>query len=268
MVSFYWEFVGGGISTDLTYLDKAEACANRVLEIEPESVYGHRLLGGLNMTRGNIERCIGHFKKAVATDPNDSVSLCFLSFMYGFYGKIPQAMALSEKLMQIDPLTPFNQIVYSCLHYFEGRFDVALEHARKGHEMEPESSPFVFWHAYILACVGRSDEAFPILDELEKMAPPTVFTGVGTFFTAALQGKSDKGRQSVTVELKTLAKQDLHYSYMMAECFAMINEKKEALDWLENAINHGFINYPFLAEHAPFIDNVRNEKRFKQLSIV
>ena len=68
----------------------------------------------------------------------------------------------------------------------------------------------------------------PVLRWPRHLPPPRPsFTGVGTFFKAALLGKSDKGRQSVTVELKSLAKQDLHYSYMMAECFTMINEQTQ-----------------------------------------
>jgi disulfide oxidoreductase YuzD len=51
----------------------------------------------------------------------------------------------------------------------------------------------------------------------------------------------------------------------MAHGYALIGEKKKALDWLENAIDRGFIAYPFLNEHDPFLDNVRGEERFKKL---
>ena len=39
----------------------------------------------------------------------------------------------------------------------------------------------------------------------------------------------------------------------------------EALDWLENAVNRGFLNYPFLSEYDPFLENIRGERRFKDL---
>jgi non-specific serine/threonine protein kinase len=41
--------------------------------------------------------------------------------------------------------------------------------------------------------------------------------------------------------------------------------KYEALDWLENAVHKGFINYPFISEHDPFLKNIRSEPRFKKL---
>jgi len=51
----------------------------------------------------------------------------------------------------------------------------------------------------------------------------------------------------------------------MAESYALINKKNEAIDWVECAIKCGFINYPFLVEYDPFLDNIRGEERFKKL---
>ena len=51
----------------------------------------------------------------------------------------------------------------------------------------------------------------------------------------------------------------------MADYYALINEKEEAFKWLEHAINRGFINYPFLNEYDPFLENIRGEERFKKL---
>jgi hypothetical protein len=37
------------------------------------------------------------------------------------------------------------------------------------------------------------------------------------------------------------------------------------LDWLENAVDRGFICYPFLNEYDPFLERIRGEERFRQL---
>ncbi|MFC2166091.1 hypothetical protein ACFLT2_13980, partial [Acidobacteriota bacterium] len=49
------------------------------------------------------------------------------------------------------------------------------------------------------------------------------------------------------------------------ECFALLDERNVAMDWLEHAVNRGFINYPLLSEHDPFLVNIRGEPRFKKL---
>jgi len=45
----------------------------------------------------------------------------------------------------------------------------------------------------------------------------------------------------------------------------LIDEKDEAIDWLEEVVKWGFINYPFLNEIDPFLENIRSEPRFKKL---
>lgn len=35
--------------------------------------------------------------------------------------------------------------------------------------------------------------------------------------------------------------------------------------WLEHAVDRGFINYPFLKEIDPFLENIRGEPRFQKL---
>ena len=51
----------------------------------------------------------------------------------------------------------------------------------------------------------------------------------------------------------------------MAGSYSLINEKEEALNWLENAANRGFIHYPWLNKHDPFLENIRGEERFRKL---
>jgi hypothetical protein len=95
--------------------------------------------------------------------------------------------------------------------------------------------------------------------------PRNFFTRIGLFLKYALQGKKMKALQSVTPEVQIQARRDCQYSWIVATCYSLLNEKEEALDWLENAVNRDFINYPFLSEHDPFLKNIRGEERFKQL---
>ena len=47
----------------------------------------------------------------------------------------------------------------------------------------------------------------------------------------------------------------------------LLNEKDEALSWLENAYDRGFINWPLLASKGPWLANIRGEDRFKSLMV-
>ena len=80
-----------------------------------------------------------------------------------------------------------------------------------------------------------------------------------------LEGERRKALRAATSDLKQAARWSEQYSFHMSECYALIDEKPQALEWLENAIRRGFINFPFLAESAPFLNNVRDDSRYRQL---
>ena len=61
------------------------------------------------------------------------------------------------------------------------------------------------------------------------------------------------------------ARSDLQYSTFLADGFSLLKEKDEAIHWLENAVNRGFMHYWFLNEYAPFLENTRGEVQFKKL---
>lgn len=96
-------------------------------------------------------------------------------------------------------------------------------------------------------------------------APDYFCTQLGTFLKKTLKGEKDGISQLLTTELRNTAERDVQYSSFLATIFAILEDRQSALDWLENAVNRGFVNYPFLSQHDPFLQNIRKEKRFRNL---
>jgi hypothetical protein len=119
------------------------------------------------------------------------------------------------------------------------------------------------FYAWSLTFAGRNEEAFDLIDQLAEMAPGTVYASLGLFTKYALQGEKEEALGEVTPQLEMAAKGVEYLSRDMAHGYALIDEKEKALDWLENAVSRGFVAYPFLNDHDPFLDNIRGEERFK-----
>jgi hypothetical protein len=85
------------------------------------------------------------------------------------------------------------------------------------------------------------------------------------FLKYALLGEKKKALDSISKETENWAWNDPDIPSIWAGHFALLNEKEKALDWLERAVERGCINYPFLAEQYPFLENIRGEPRFKKL---
>ena len=71
--------------------------------------------------------------------------------------------------------------------------------------------------------------------------------------------------REMTAESYEWARRDPTWSYRLASDFAHLDAKEEALDWLENAVNLGHINYPFFAEKDLFLTKLRGDPRFVKL---
>ena len=68
----YWQYVNSGVSGDPSYLDKAEACVRRALEIDPQSPHGHRVAGLVRVHRGDIQGALGGAEGRARSGPQRS----------------------------------------------------------------------------------------------------------------------------------------------------------------------------------------------------
>ncbi|UCF79390.1 MAG: protein kinase [Candidatus Eiseniibacteriota bacterium] len=260
----YWSFANLGVRPPEKYLSKAEACAARVFELEPDSPRGHMLLGLVSVTKGNVREGVRHLKRTLLTDPNNPDALFWLVIAYGSTGRTTLAMQFAERLLEVDPLTPINHATPGFALLCEGRFDLALHKEEKWHQMEPASAISRFWYAWVLAQNSRLSEAFSLFQAAAQDTPEDLWAQLGLCFRHALRGDSET-LKSLAGGLETVAKWDLQYSWFLAECFALAGESDESLRWLENAVSRGFINYPLISKLDPFLENIRGEEQFEKL---
>ena len=80
-----------------------------------------------------------------------------------------------------------------------------------------------------------------------KATPNNLFTKFGLLLKYALLKDRGKAFQVMTADFQKTCRRDFEWSYYVASA-SLLDSKTEALDWLENAVNRGFINYPFIDE--------------------
>lgn len=61
------------------------------------------------------------------------------------------------------------------------------------------------------------------------------------------------------------ATRDKEASWTFAGCLAAVGERDEALAWLGNAIELGFVNHRFLSTRDPLLAPLRCDPRFEAL---
>jgi len=261
----YWQFFNAGIKADDAVLQEAENCAQRLFALQPESVYGYRLLGLIQVSRGNPQQCVRHLKRALMIDPNDPDSLMWLTLVYSTSGKSHLAEPLIQRLLELDPLTPSNYMFACAPKIYDGRFAEALQSIRASYELDTQNIAHRFFYFYVLLLNRHFAEAYALADLMRNEAPEHFYARLSLFFKHASLGEKADAVAALTESIKTAARADWQYSTLVADGYALLNEKDQAYDWLENGIGRGFSNYPYLARLDPLLENLRGEERFEKL---
>lgn len=248
------------------YIARAEGYADKALALDPDFPEAHVIIGTIqSWFHGNQQEAVCQFKKALAVNPNEPGALRQLALIYILVGQTPAALPLLDRYNKVDPLPLRNH--YSIrfhLYFWDGRYGLALEPSRQWCQSEPLSPRAQAAYAWTLALNNKLDEAFQIIDQNAKLAPNSVLTKLGLLLKYGLLKENEKAFQVMTPDFVRTCKRDLSWSHIVALALALLDAKKEAIDWLENSVNRGYLNFPAL-ERNPCLENLRGEERFKNL---
>jgi non-specific serine/threonine protein kinase len=261
----YWQYVNAGIRPDPGYLDKAEACALRILQIDAASPHGHRVRGLVRAQRGDIQGALRELNQALKADPNDADSLMWGSLVAGMTGKMPLAEAWAARLVEIDPVTPFYQLMPGSATWMRGDFEAARA-LYAAHDAAIRENPLLrLVYGQILVAAGRAAEGHRVLEDLARALPESPFGQLAAVYLHAFRGERDQVGTRLTPELLSLLERDPQYCWFLAQCHALVGDVDGGIRWVEAAVARGFINFPILAELDPFLASLRADARYATL---
>jgi TolB-like protein len=260
----YYQYVNLGIWNDDASAERIEEYAQKVFAIEPDSPYGHLILGLRNIWR-NPQEGIIHLKKTLSINPNDLDALGWSCAVYANIGKKEAAFPLASRLMEIDPLNDFVHLMPGFIQFWDGQMDKALDLFKKGSISFPDNYWFPWLSAISLACNHDFEEACLIFHKYTNDMSGNPLGDLSQKYKAALEGNQVEALNWNTPDSEVWARRDFQLSYFVAQIYSVADAKKEALDWLEHAVDIGMINYPFINKHDSLLENIRQEPRFKKL---
>lgn len=260
----YYQYVNIGIKTDDDALKKVEEYANKIFTLDPDSPYGHLILGLTVIFWKSSKEGLKHLKKVISTYPNNFDALFWMCGVSATIGKMDMALSLAQKLMNIDPLNDMVNFFQGYVHYWNGKFHKALSLIDNTLNVFPDSMMAAFFQSILLASTGKIEESCSNFETLSTVTPD-VFSILSLKYKAALSGNNKEFDEHDSPEFKIWAWRDFQCSYWMTQVYSIADNKKEALNWLEHSVNLGMINYPFIAYLDPLLENIRKQPRFEKL---
>ena len=263
----YWWLANIGITIQEN-LNKCKDYAQKALEIDPLSTRARALFwfAGINYQNNQqLHETHVQLKEVLKQDPNDSLALLGLLFIYIWAGQISEAVLLYRRYAECEPLSFWTFVTPFFLNLANGQYERALEEYERGLEALSNPQNLLFIYAWALAWAGRTDEAVAKADRSAKDAPDSVQAKLALIIKYGIQRNVVNARAELKGEFFKWCYGECTWSYFVAASFALANAIEDAIEWLEHAVDLGWINYPLLAEKDPFLENIRGEERFKKL---
>jgi len=261
----YLQYREAGIDLGEGPLDRAEDCARKAFALEPESASGLQLRGWIHYSRGRIQQAVRDLRAVLETEPNNADTLLLLINCYLISGKVPAARPLIERLLAVDPLTPLTRCMPAFADAMDGNFATTLDPYRQMSDMDPGNPMARLFFIWALALNDRADEIDAVLEGFPSEVRETVPARLAFFLARALEGNAGDAHAAVTEEIQEVATAGDVFPRILAQGYAVAGMPDRALHWLAIAVDRGFINYPFLARHDPFLKGIRGEPRFQKL---
>ena len=260
----YWQYNNAGVSADRRYLEQAEEYATKALRLDPESASGHFLRGVLLIFgHGKVQESARVLKHALALDPDHTQARLYRAVVLDCAGR--DSAAEITKALEVDPLNPLSYVAQGWHHLMMGRFSEAEDQFRRWCRSDPENPFAALLLGDVLARTGSREEAKTVLEQLARRLPDNYVGQIALLLRHALDGDRGSVSAAATPTLTEWAHWDLETTWEMATGYALVGETDSALEWLERAVQRGFINYPFLSQHDPLLESLRKEKRFLAL---
>jgi len=175
------------------------------------------------------------------------------------------ALPLVERLWSIDPYEKMTIMIQAFFYAYDGQYDSSLKACKKLYEMYPEDPYHQLNYALNLINQKKTNDALSIIDHNAKANPDSVFAKLGLMLKYGIQNDKAKANKVMTPDFMRTCQRDPTFCPLLAGVFSMLHEREKALEWLENAVDAGLVNYPLLAEKDPLLENIRGEPRFKKL---
>lgn len=248
-------------------LREAETCARKVLALEPRLPAGLQLRAWIHYSNGRIQEAVRDLKAAHEMDPNNPDTLALLCNCYLISGYVSFARPLIDQLLAVDPLTPLTRCVPGFADYMDGDIASALGPYRQMFEMDPGNPMARLFYVPILAANGRMDEVREIVSDFPPEVKDTIPARLTTFLAHALAGNRPDALATLTPQIETIANATDVFPRFLALGYAALEMPERAIHSLSIAVDRGFINYPFLARHDPFMKPLRADPRFRELLV-
>jgi TolB-like protein/Tfp pilus assembly protein PilF len=243
----------------------AERALRRALELDAASVEARLEMVHVDLHQGNKDRALETVAALLKEAPTDPRVLYVAGMLYRLDGLYDQALAVFDKLLELNPqdvvIVSYNK---ARVYTHQRLYDQAIEELERARAAEPDH-PLV--KTFLAMCTfnqGRVDEAQSLMEDVLAHHPHLDGVQPVLAWCLSAKGEHERARALITERVRETAAADHDIAFWLASFYALEGMTDEALEWVRRAVRLGNENYPLFADSRK-LDGLRADPRFQEL---
>ncbi|PYJ00637.1 MAG: hypothetical protein DMF00_07245, partial [Verrucomicrobia bacterium] len=244
---------------------KAKEAALKALRLDPNLAEAHAALGKvLFFSEIDLAGATREYKRAIELKPNDAdAHHWFSNDSLAALGQFDEAIAEGKRSVELDPLSIVINADLGETLFYARRFDESVAQLRKTLEIDPTS--FYAHYNLGIALQAKGDLSGAIA-EYEKAKQLTDNVAVSTFWAQAKAHAGDKeAARRMLSELDKISQHREVVGYLRALLYLSLNNKDEALRWLEQSYEERDGSNICWINVDPLLISLHGDPRFEAL---
>jgi TolB-like protein/Flp pilus assembly protein TadD len=243
---------------------KAKEAANKAIALDDSLAEAHTSLGFMSYNFDfDWPAAEQHFRHAIELNPNYVTAHHWYSQFLNVVRRFDESEVELKKALQLDPSSLIINADYGGMFYYSRRYDQAVAQYKKTLDLEPRFAVAHSELGRVYAEQKRYDEA--IAEQNQAIEISGRRPGLLALLSYAY-GKSGRKIEAERIlrELEELNKQNAVLPHSFVRVYIGINEKKTAMDWMEESFKQHQAGLIVLGIE-PSYDFLRDEPRFQKM---
>lgn len=244
-------------------MPQAKAAALRALELDDSLAEAHAALGRyLNDYEFDPAGGEKELRLAIELNPKYVTAHSWLGLVLSWQKRFDEAIAEAKIASDLDPLSLISSAEVGNTFVAAGRYDEAIAQLNETLKLDPNFSAAHFYLGRVYLYKGMEQEA---VAQFRKAATPAERQRVMGYLAVALIRSGERTEAlEILGELKAEAADGNVPAFSVAQVYAALGDKEEALIWMERTIaDRWYLSYRF-AINSDF-DDLRSDSRFKAI---
>jgi tetratricopeptide (TPR) repeat protein len=244
---------------------KAKDAALKALRLDSNLAEAHAALGKvLFFSEIDLAGAMREYKRAIELEPNDATAHhWFGNDTLAALGQFEEAIAEGKRSVELDPLSIVINVDLGETLYYARRYDEAARQMRKALEIDPTSFYAHYNLGIVLQLMGDLSGAIAEYEKAKQLGDNPLVSALCAS-AKALAGDKNAALRMLS-DFDELTRHREVVGYCRALLYLSLNNKDEALRWLEQGFKERDGSNICWIKVDPLLDPLHGDPRFEAL---